>query len=392
MFRTHAMRFMRLVLAAFGLLAGAATAIAQTSGPRLELPRYPLMANEQFRWEIPVKIVNTTPSGIYNDSVRVEIEDLDPGETRRPRRQSHVLNAVARILPSISAGDSGIFRYGGPALAEHARLYLRVYSHAGDGTRMESDGQVEVEPGLMSKRFGSQILDLGKDRVEYVLVPEVWPKGPSPALLILHGLGNHARQMLPVAWHLADVGYTVMLVSLPGYGLSSGPPDLGGPRALAAVGRALDVLRRSSNVDSTRVAVWGWSQGATVAALLAAKRGDLRAVVAQSGLYDLEAVAGAGSEETRRTLESEAGPREGWKRRSPLGSASKITAPILLLHGERDPVVPVAQAREMATRLEEAGRQVTFQRIPEAGHLIPITEVRKAAEEFLASHLSPRKK
>ncbi len=360
----------------------------------LELPSYQVSADDQFRWSIPIKVVNATAGGIYNDSLQVVIEDLDPGQRQRGRKQTITITKVAESVFSLSAGDSAIFKYTGVALAEHARVSFHLYSHSADGKRFECEGTMEVYPGGVSRQFPSRFLRDKKRLVEYVIVPEVWPPRRSPALLILHGEDGHARQLLRLAWDLANHGYTSMLVSLPGYGQSSGPPDFGGPATLKALRRALDLLRHAQNVDSTRIAVWGVSQGATVAALLAAERKDLKAVVLQSGIYDLTAAyRGTTSEEFRRILEAEAGPRgAGWRRRSPLGLSARLSAPVLLLHGEHDPVSPAAQANEFAASLRSAGRSVSLQIFPEAGHFIPMIEARKAAHEFLKPYLTPESK
>lgn len=357
---------------------------------RVELPTYQVKADDMFQWIIPVKVVNHTSGGIYTDSLQMDIEDLDPGETRRPRRVAYADTSVARLLPSVSAGDSGLFRFQGRAFSETARLSLRLYTHGGDGTPYVSSSELSVWPGIMSAEFPSHFLERGKRKIEYALVNEVWPPKASPGLLIVHGEGSHARRLLPLAWNLANRGYTVLLVSLPGYGLSSGPPDLAGPRAVEAVEAALDQLRRSPNVDSTRIAMWGMSQGATVVLQVAARRHDVKAVAAQSGLYDLAAVAKTTtSEEMRRTLREEAGSAGGWKHRSPMNSIRNLTVPMLLLHGEADTEAPVAQASEFATGLRAAGREATLRLLPGLAHSIPVDTAQKEVDQFLEPYLAP---
>ena len=376
-----------------GSTVGALIARAQapdTATPRIELPTYPVKADDVFQWIVPVKLMNHTRGGIYTDSLRLEVEDLDQGETRRSRHSSYTLTTVAELLPSVSAGDSGVFRFQCRALAENARVSVRLFTHGGNGTPYESTGGLSVGPGMMSTEFPSRFIERGKHKIEYCLVNEVWPPKPSPGLLIVHGEGAHARRMLPIAWSLANRGYTVLVMSLPGYGLSSGPPDLGGPRALEAVEAALDRLRRSPNIDSTRIAVWGMSQGATVALQLAARRHDLKAVAAQAGLYDLPAVAATtSSEEMRRMLHDEAGPAGGWKRRSPIGSIRQLAVPILLLHGEADSEAPVAQVTEFATALKAAGKQVTLTLLPRQAHQIPAAVAQVEVDKFLEPYLAP---
>ncbi len=44
-----------------------------------------------------------------------------------------------------------------------------------------------------------------------------------------------------------------------------------------------------------------------------------------------------------------------YERRSPLGRCAAITAPLLLLHGRQDRIVPVEQSELIARRLAERG-------------------------------------
>jgi dipeptidyl aminopeptidase/acylaminoacyl peptidase len=138
-----------------------------------------------------------------------------------------------------------------------------------------------------------------------------------------------------------------------------------------------------------RVSVWGVSEGATVAALLGARRKDLGAVVLQSGLYDLAEVSRATeSDSLRRLLETEAGPKAGWKIRSPLLLKAMPGAPTLILHGEKDRVVPAAQAQAYAA-LFPAKSRVALRLFPDDGHLLPIVAARDSVIAFLQNRLPP---
>jgi dipeptidyl aminopeptidase/acylaminoacyl peptidase len=45
---------------------------------------------------------------------------------------------------------------------------------------------------------------------------------------------------------------------------------------------------------------------------------------------------------------------------SPLAHASEADAPILLIHGDKDTVVPIAQSEDVASALKHAGKTVDF--------------------------------
>ena len=395
--RPTVLRRSKALLLALALVAQATVVNGQGDAPRpvprLGLPTYRVTADDLFRWTIPIKLVNTTEGGLYTDSLYIEIEDLDPGATRRSRKYVTTDTTVTRFMPSVSARDSGVFRYSGSAFSETARIALRLFTHSNDGTRYESTGEVSVYPGMTSDHLRSGFLNSGKDSIEYVLVPEAWPRTPSPGLLIVHGWEAHARLLLPTASHLANRGYTVMVVSLPGYGLSSGPADFAGARSVAAVERALDRLRRSEGVDSTRIGAWGISQGATTVLQLAARRHDLKAVFAQSGIYDLAAVElTTTSDDLRRVLTEEAGGKKGWKRWSPMASVDRMKVPVMIFHGESDTVAPLAQANDYVTQLKAAGQTVGLRLLPARGHRINPITARDAADEFFEAHLNPVRK
>lgn len=76
---------------------------------------------------------------------------------------------------------------------------------------------------------------------------------------------------------------------------------------------------------------------------------------------------------------------------SPAEQAAHAVAPILLIHGANDVVVPIAQSKRMADRLTAAGKQVLFITFPGEDHWLwdGATRVRmlEEIETFLAKHL-----
>ncbi len=75
---------------------------------------------------------------------------------------------------------------------------------------------------------------------------------------------------------------------------------------------------------------------------------------------------------------------------SPVHYVSKDNPPFLILHGDRDALVPYAQSVELADLLGKAGVPVTLQRLPGAGHGGPsfgLPAVGKLANAFFDKHL-----
>lgn len=391
-----------LLIAILALVPAAPSPRAATGGetdstaaspfiPHLVLPAGPLAATEDFQWNVRVRVVNPLDRSIYLDSLGLDVTDLYLASRHRGRTQSfNVTKGMTDILKGVAPNDSGFMTFSGAAFAEMGRVTMRLHYHLNDGPpRTTPDASVEMSPSLVSVRHSPLLLETKKGKVEYSFVPELWPDRRSPAILLIHGEDGQARDWLPLAWNLANHGYSCMLMSLPGYGFSAGPPDFAGPRSLEAVNLLLDRLKRSANVDSNRVSVWGFSEGATVAALVAAKRRDLAAVVLQSGLYDLsDVVQATESTALRQVIEAEAGPRTGWKSRSPLALKALPSAPTLVLHGQQDRVVPAAEAKAYAA-LFPAKARMTLRLIETEGHTLPIVTARDTVMAFLQNHLPP---
>ena len=79
---------------------------------------------------------------------------------------------------------------------------------------------------------------------------------------------------------------------------------------------------------------------------------------------------------------------------SPANFAAKITAPVLIVQGKEDRIVPPKQARKMVDALEKAGRPPQTLYLSGEGHSVVSeknrTKLFLEIEKFLAKHLAPR--
>jgi dipeptidyl aminopeptidase/acylaminoacyl peptidase len=390
--RTQARPLVPLLLLAFLCFSAArAPAAAPTPAPA-ELPTFTtetpsIEADDHLQWTIPFTVVNKFTVGMYLDSLFCTVEDLDPGETRTERVTTLDVSYVV-TGNSASAGDTYAFTYVAPAVAEHARLTFRLVISRADKTRNTLTTVLEAMPGPVSRDHPSQFITVNGRRVEYLVLPAQGDTtSPAPGLLFVHGRGENARTMLRRGMRLAGLHYTVMLVSMPGYGLSEGPPDVVGPLTVQALGAALDQLEKTRRVDPKRVGAWGESSGGAGVTLLAMKRADLRATVAEAGFYDLWSVYRALPQSMREMVVKAAGTdSSSWRARSAVYDQGKPAA-ILILHGEKDPGVPVAQARGFAESLKARGVDVASRFFPNSGHELPLGEVMRTAVEFLDKRL-----
>jgi pimeloyl-ACP methyl ester carboxylesterase len=365
-----------------------------SSGPAPEIrPRHASFeATETMGWAVEVDIVNPLDAGLYIDSLWCEVESLDPASMGGGQRETHSLAFVKRSQGAISGGETSTFSINMPASAEHARITISGDFHDGTKKPWHLSASSEALPGPFTRTHPSRFTTANGKKVEYVVVPS---PGDSvgPGILYVHGHHSSARQSLQIAQLLAARGYTVMAVSMPGYGQSEGTPDFGGPATVAALNAALDVLGRWTGVDSTRIAVWGISRGAGAALNTAARRASIRAAIGQSGTYDLWATWRAAKANHVDDLASDIVTMAGtdsaaWRERSAALAVDRFRCPVLLMHAEDDERAPFAQARGLADALQARGVTVETRFLTRGGHTIPQREALNAAMVFLRHTLA----
>jgi pimeloyl-ACP methyl ester carboxylesterase len=185
------------------------------------------------------------------------------------------------------------------------------------------------------------------------------------AIILLHGIDSHSwdGQAPDVVRAYLDAGFTVLLYDLRGHG-DSGGDHLGlGWKDRGDVRAAVNVLM-SQGFRPGKIGIHGTSYGGAIAILAAADIPEIGAVVADSAFADVRDVIGAAIERETglppifvkllrpclRCLASklyslnfdEVSPEEA--------IASISPRPVLFIHGEEDPIIPV----EHAVRLKEA--------------------------------------
>lgn len=147
-----------------------------------------------------------------------------------------------------------------------------------------------------------------------------------------------------------------------GYGKSFLNSDNGIRRADAVrdVGALLDWIKTQPELDADRVLVKGSSYGGYVALSAAYAYSDrISAVISESGISNLVTFV-ANTEGWRRDLQraefgDERDPklREFMDRTAPLNNAQKIKKPLLIIHGQNDPRVPVADTAKLVNATKD---------------------------------------
>jgi len=212
--------------------------------------------------------------------------------------------------------------------------------------------------------------------------------GRLPALLVLNGDKGNARTCIDNTEHFTAMGIQVACISMPGYGKSSGPSRFVGAQSVAAARRALDLLAARPDVDPSRMAVWGLSDGAVAAGLLMDSDTRLRAVILQSGAYDMlklwpEAPLGTKLSILRQVWPSKRVLRE----RSVIENLpAHVSCNVLILHGARDRRMPINQAEQLAEALAKRGAHVETHYFPKGAHDLG-TRVELPLRNFLRDNL-----
>ncbi|GAB7012999.1 prolyl oligopeptidase family serine peptidase [Halolamina salina] len=246
--------------------------------------------------------------------------------------------------------------------------------------RVPSDGVPETPQAAVEHEPGE----------EFAVGTLFWDGGerPSPLVVFPHGGPDLAseRTFQPYVQFLCRRGYSVLQVNYRG---STGRGrafrralhgDWGGAEQGDIAVAVEHTLDRYSFLDEDRVAVYGGSYGGYSAAWQMVQFPDLYdagAVVV--GMTDLEAMYRETMPQFRSGFLSTylGTPEENaelYEQRSPVTHAENVDAPLLLVHGENDPRVPVSQARIMRDRLTALGNEtgpdgtVEYHELADSGH------------------------
>jgi len=184
--------------------------------------------------------------------------------------------------------------------------------------------------------------------------------GRLPTLLVLNGSGERMDQCVGMSERVSTMGIHVACVNIPGYGKSSGPGRFAGPQAVEAARRAFDMLSKRDDVDPNRIGVWGLGNGAVAAGLLMDSDSRPRAMILQSGAYDLVHFWPEAPLRTKLSILREVWPsKRALRRRDVIGNMpERMDVSVLIMHGQGDRRVPVKQAARLADALRARGAKV----------------------------------
>jgi uncharacterized protein len=210
---------------------------------------------------------------------------------------------------------------------------------------------------------------------EKLIAWHVPPREGYPVILYLHGNGGSLRWRVDRFHDITGIGFGLVALSYRGYGGSTGHPSEEGLITDAQTAYAFGVARYGAR----RIDVWGESLGTGVAVALAAEKPIGRLIL-----------------QAPFTSAVELGAARYWyvpvpwlmkdQFRSDL-RIGDVTAPVLVLHGEQDTVVPIALGEQLYELIKSPKR---FVRFPGRGHVDLGMHAVDAAAEFLVGRKRPQ--
>ena len=253
---------------------------------------------------------------------------------------------IVLLLTSCGGGNGG----GGSSRSEQ--------SGASAADRSATDGDLTARPRPPGEdprpreASGLQTLTVGAGRQGLLYVPSGYsPKRPAPLVVLLHGASSNARAGITPLLGLADTAGLLLLspeargstwdVIVDDYG-----PDV------AAIDALLEEVFERFSIDRSRLAVGGFSDGASYALSLGLINGDLFTHL--------------------------------------IGFSPGFTAPgkrrgrprIFISHGVADRVLPIGRSRRIVRALRGAGYDLDYREF-EGGHAVP-PDVAREAVDWLA--------
>jgi dipeptidyl aminopeptidase/acylaminoacyl peptidase len=328
----------------------------------------------------PVELVQAgsgTPLALFADGLDTAVHRLDEhvGEVTRVKGFAKFLAVRGDVITAVVS-------------TSHEPKDVHAGSQGRPLTRLS-----DTSPELRDVRWGTQerlsykasdglaldgllILPPGKSRQD----------GPFPLVTLVHGgpYDRHADQ-LQLSWSpsgqwLATAGYAVFLPNPRG---GQGHGHTFAASVAGAVGTdewtdiltGIDMLIADRVADADRLGIGGWSHGGFMAAWAAGQTGRFKAALMGAGISDWGMLAATGEE---GPFEAGLGGSTGWEttgphrhdQLSPISFASKIRTPVLILHGESDTNVPIAQAEFFHRALRRFGVEHEYVVYPRENHSI----------------------
>jgi dipeptidyl aminopeptidase/acylaminoacyl peptidase len=327
-----------------------------------------------------VQVADGPLLALFADGLDTAIYRLDPEAQRFGR-----VSTRDGLIDSLTVSRSGEVV---AALASTAYEPMDVHAGPPGGPLLRLS---DTSPALRQVRWGTQerlsykagdgldldgllILPAGKRRQD----------GPFPLITLVQGGpdGRHTDEFsggsFPHGQWLATVGYAVFLPNPRGgwghgHAFAAAVAGKVGLDEWTDITDGIDLLIADGVADPERLGIGGASHGGFMAAWAVGQTDRFKAALVNAGISDWGMLVATGEQ---ATWEVGLGGSAGWEgsgphhhdRLSPISFASKINTPVLILHGENDPCVPLSQATFFHRALRHFGVEHEFVVYPREGH------------------------
>jgi fermentation-respiration switch protein FrsA (DUF1100 family) len=180
---------------------------------------------------------------------------------------------------------------------------------------------------------------------------------PAPVLVWFHGNGETVAGLAPLLREFQPPGVALLAVDYRGYGASTGNPTVANSERDALV--LWDWIAARPDLDAARVVVYGRSVGSGPAVALAAQR-PVAGLIVESPFTSLGAMA-------RRSFPIFPSFLAG-RGFNNLARIGDVRAPVLIIHGDRDSLIPTQMGRLLYERMIEKRGTAELWLIPGADH------------------------
>ena len=274
------------------------------------------------------------------------------------------------------AGGEVIASASGIAVAPHP---VRIDRSSGAVEELPNPADALAQPGTLTEVTAAA--EDGTELRAWLRLPD--GEGPHPLVVFAHGGPWGSWNAWTYRWNpgpFVDAGYAVLLPDpaiSTGYGQSMidrGQHELGGA-PFADIMSLTDQAIAREDIDEARTAFAGGSYGGYMANWVAGHTGDrFRCIVTHASLWDTESMG--------RTTDNAAWHRPMLAqnaRYNPRDFVGEIVAPMLVIHGDKDYRVPIAQGHALwhdlheysATPRDAQGRsRHRYLYFPDEGHWI----------------------
>lgn len=209
--------------------------------------------------------------------------------------------------------------------------------------------------------------------------PDAAPPQPRGTVLVVHGWRAESIWIGHIGDALAQAGYRAVHVDLRGHGGSTGDAITYGVYESRDLIQVLDALHEHDLLQGP-LGVWGVSMGGATAIQFAAKDSRVDAVVAVAPYTSMREVAPLvarrllpilhlASDETLDRLVTEGAAAKGFDpdKADTLSAIQQLEAPVLIIHGKGDAIVPVEHGRRL---FEAANGPCELVELDWAGHIL----------------------